>query len=175
MTADCQLIQQRRRHIRTSCRDHYGVVGCMFWPAQRAIAMLNMDIAKTFVLQSFSGLASQFFVTFNRVRFSGDSRQDCRSVARSGSDFEYSMRGFEFEGLYHQCNNIWLRNRLSLFDREPYRDKPGPPCRATQMPRGALRQTRLERPDRKYPGLSDHSRLVDDVAQKDSSYGCHAA
>src|SRR5262249_23341431 len=44
------------------------------------------------------------------------ARQHRRLVPRSRADLEHAMRGLRVEQLAHECDHVWLRNRLTFAD-----------------------------------------------------------
>src|SRR5215467_15505787 len=74
--ADLELRLQRLRDCWATSRDDDAVIGCMFRPAFRAVAVQHMHIAVAQVGERRCGLFRQLADAFDRVHVGGDLGED---------------------------------------------------------------------------------------------------
>src|SRR5271165_2851028 len=88
----------------------------MLGPALGAIAMPNMHVVVAEVGERGCRLLGELADPLDGVNFSGNLGENGRRVARSGADLEHSLAAAQPERLDHECDDVGLRDCLTLLD-----------------------------------------------------------
>ncbi len=118
LPSDLELRLQRFGHLGAAGRDDDRVVRRVLGPAARSVAMQHVHVAVAQVGKRRSGFFGELADALYRVDAARDTREDCRGVARAGADLEHLLAAFERQCIGHQRNDVGLRDRLALRDRQ---------------------------------------------------------
>ena len=116
--ADRELRQQRGRRFRAACGDRDGIVGGVLGPSQRAVAIGHLDVVESESCQALLRRIRQLVCALDAIDLLRQPTEDGGGVPRAGSDFEDALATFEGECLRHERDDVRLRDRLPVADRE---------------------------------------------------------
>ena len=116
--ADRELLLQRLRHLGPAGRDQDGIERRGLRPAFGAVADAQLDIVVAQLLEPSPGRLGQRRMALDRVDPVGDLAHHGRGVARAGAHLEHAVAGLHLGGLDHQRDDVGLRDRLALADRQ---------------------------------------------------------
>lgn len=86
--------------------------------AQAAVAVDNGHIVIAERVDSLGGRPGERLVPFDREHLPGDARHHRRRIARAGTHLEHLPAGRDLRGVDHERDDVGLRDRLPLADRQ---------------------------------------------------------
>ena len=113
-----ELVDQRLRNVIRGAGDDDRVEGRGFQPALVAIAVPYPDVAVAESGEIARRLPGQRFNDLDAVHLAHQARQDRRLIARSGTDLKHPIARLRLQFLGHEGDDVGLRNRLSMADRQ---------------------------------------------------------
>jgi hypothetical protein len=113
-----ELLEKRLGHSGAARRDHDGVVGGVLGPAERPVAVSHGDVRDAEVGEPIGRDAREILVSLDGVDLAREVGEDGRGIARAGADLQHAIAGTELERRGHQGDDVWLRDRLPLLDRQ---------------------------------------------------------
>ncbi len=109
------LLQGLGHHRPARCHDNC-IIGRIFRPALRTIAMANKDIVIVQIGKEGGGLFGELGNAFNRIDMSGDARKNGSCVTGARANLKDGFSALEIKRLDHESYDIGLRDRLVGFN-----------------------------------------------------------
>src|SRR5919201_1325932 len=117
-TADRELLFERLGHVWPAGGDHDRVEWRIFWPTPCSVTLSDLHVGIAQIATALGGGARKTRVPFDAVHLGGDPTGHRRGVPRARSHVEHSIVLSELQCLEHEGDDVWLRDRLLLIDRE---------------------------------------------------------
>lgn len=106
--ADRELIEERLRHDGTARRDRGRVVGRVLGPAERAVTVVDVDVAKAEAREAFARLLREPVDPLDRVDLARDAPENGGRIAGARPDLEHALSCLELERLYGPRDDVRL-------------------------------------------------------------------
>jgi hypothetical protein len=116
--ADLELLLQRSRNLGAASRHDDSVVGRVLGPAQRAVGVQHVHVVVAEIGKFLRRLGRELADALDREDLAGDAGEDRGGIAGAGADLEHLLAARKPKCLGHERNDVWLRDRLRLADRQ---------------------------------------------------------
>src|SRR5262249_8692640 len=117
-TTFTQLLEQGRRDRRPAGRDEDAIERGLVGPAERAAAQADPDVVVAELLEESPRALGQARKPLDRADSPGELGQHGRLVAGSGAHLQDLLLAAQLEQLGHEADDVGLRDRLLLADRQ---------------------------------------------------------
>ena len=105
-------------HLGTARGDDDRVVRCVLRPAERAVAAEHVDVGVAEPREPLAGRSRERLEALDGVDLAREPAQDGRRIARARADLEDALTASKPERLDRQRDDVRLRDRLVVADRE---------------------------------------------------------
>src|SRR2546426_2286397 len=113
-----ELLEERRGDRGAAGRDQYPIERRFVGPAERAAADPDPHVVVAETLEERTRPLGQARQSFDRADPPRELGEHRRLVTRAGADLEDLLMAVELEELRHEADDVGLRNRLLLADRQ---------------------------------------------------------